>query len=185
MVVPQPALLDLDARGASPSESILNLPLDADDLFTEMAGYADVHTDHRNALAQLHVWAIVSVLQAVGTQSEHGRAAVEAAGAEVWMEVEIGSDPWGALPAAGSAPSNDSESESTVEAEEEPPADNNDGKEGEGEGSVVEEGFWKVEEQALKDLVENGTSLLRCCCGTEERIIHNLIPLITALILYV
>ena len=109
-----------------------------------------LQADHRTRLAQLHVWAAVTVLQAVGMHSEHGMAAVEAAGAEAWMEAEVGRDPWGALPPAATSESDAASSSGAVgEADESP---------GDLKKEVEEEDFWKVEEQALKDLIENGTT---------------------------
>lgn len=83
------------------------------------------------------VQALVSVLQAVGRHSDHGMTAIEAVGAVAWMQVEVGSDPWGASSAVPSPPLLCSQ----------------------------EEDFWKVEEKALHDLVEKGTLRWREASG--------------------
>ena len=86
----QPALLDLDARGADPVAGLDALPLDADDAFTEFGGTGgDLHPDHRALWARLHVWSVVTVLQRVGLHGDQGLAALESVGGEVWLAAEL------------------------------------------------------------------------------------------------
>lgn len=130
----QPALLDLDARGADPLTPLRALPPGAVDVFTELDGGADVHSDHRASLAQLHIWALVSTLQAVGTHSEQGAAALQAVGGAAWLEAELLDHSW-----------------CVVESGETLPA-----AAGRETSKGVEEPFWKEEEDALKELLSTG-----------------------------
>ena len=133
----QPALLDLDARGVDPLAPLRALPHGSVDAFTELDGGADVHPDHRASLAQLHIWALVSTLQAVGTHSEQGAVALQAVGGAAWLEVELLDHSW-----------------CVVESEDTPAGAA--GREKSNNDKGVEEPFWKEEEDALKELLSTG-----------------------------